>query len=268
MVCRCNNSQVDLNSFYPERRGQWCAEASPAHSCARAAVSMQGSASWSPGDLWQLRAAAGGSGAGGILGDAPDAADAATVRSANARAPPPQPPRHAPNFRGGVSRPLSGMARSGARDGSCLETRGEGGGGPATPERKQGASPRGQVLLCVRMCVLVFAREAFYFRMSCMNTSLSLYSELLMNASLRSQVVTRVPAQPLSTVYIYVYIFHNTCIFRCLTSPRVSHTRTHVCMHLNMLHSRSYRLEALAIRFHAQSLVLLLPHPGAWELVR
>lgn len=95
-------------------------------------------ASWSAGDRqWTAPRqdgirSGGGPPQGGILGDMPS-----SMHMHSNAAVQPQPPRNAPNFRGGVPRPPSGAARngSGAESGGAGGL--SGGGAPGTPERKQ-----------------------------------------------------------------------------------------------------------------------------------
>jgi len=118
------------------------------------AGNMPGSASWSPGDARQwgkdrMRAGGGAAqgGQGGILGDTPESVTLPHgAGDAHAQ---PLPPRHAPPlFRGGVPRPPSGQARSGAAGPEHRGSMGggaSGGSGTGTPERPKRASPRKQV---------------------------------------------------------------------------------------------------------------------------
>jgi hypothetical protein len=86
-------------------------------------------------------------GQGGILGDTPESVTLPHgAGDAHAQ---PLPPRHAPPlFRGGVPRPPSGQARSGAAGPEHRGSMGggaSGGSGTGTPERPKRASPRKQV---------------------------------------------------------------------------------------------------------------------------
>jgi len=115
------------------------------------------SASWSAGDARQWGAERGNNGSlqsGGILGDMPSS----RMPGHSHVAAQPQPPRHAPNFRGG--RPASGAPRpqsiearlgsgTGTASGNASAGALSGGRAPGTPERTQHrSSPRKKVIKC------------------------------------------------------------------------------------------------------------------------